>query len=41
MSLEEKKQLLDIKECIDSIDEHLEFKRLYFEYTRNKTKEER
>ncbi len=38
MSLEEKKLLLDIKECIDSIDEHLEFKRLYFEYIKNKTK---
>ena len=38
MSIEEKKLLLDIKESINSIDEHLEFRRIFLEYTSNKTK---
>ena len=38
MSIEEKKLLTDIKECIISIDEHLESKRVFSEYTTNKTK---
>lgn len=38
MTIEDKKLLLDIQECIDSIDEHLEKKRLFNEYISNKTK---
>ena len=38
MSLEEKKLLSDIKECIISIDEHLESRRFFSEYVSNKTK---
>jgi uncharacterized protein with HEPN domain len=38
MILEEKKLLLDIKNCIISIDEHLEGKRIFEEYKSNKTK---
>lgn len=38
MSLEEKKLLTDIAESIDSIDEHLEHRRLFDEYKANKTK---
>jgi hypothetical protein len=35
---EEKKLLVDIIEAIDSIDEHLEGKRVLEEYLSNKTK---
>lgn len=38
MRLEEKKLLLDIQVAITSIDEHLENKRDFEEYKRNKTK---
>jgi uncharacterized protein with HEPN domain len=38
MSLDEKKLLSDIKECIISINEHLESKRIFGEYISNKTK---
>lgn len=38
MTIDEKKLLLDIQDCIDSIDEHLEKKRLFNEYISNKTK---
>jgi uncharacterized protein with HEPN domain len=38
MSIEEKKLLLDIKEAVLSIDEHLEGRRVFSEYTSNKTK---
>ncbi len=35
---EEKKYLLDIREAINSIDEHLEGRRIAMEYMTNKTK---
>ncbi len=38
MTIEEKKFLTDIIVCIDSIDEHLEGRRVLDEYLRNKTK---
>jgi uncharacterized protein with HEPN domain len=38
MSIEEKKLLLDIKESILSIDDHLEGRRIFEEYRANKTK---
>ncbi|MBS1640586.1 MAG: DUF86 domain-containing protein [Bacteroidetes bacterium] len=38
MILEEKKLLLDIKNSILSIDEHLENRRIFSEYSNNKTK---
>ncbi len=38
MKLEDKKLLFDIKTAITSIDEHLEGKRNFEEYKRNKTK---
>ncbi|MBS1642826.1 MAG: DUF86 domain-containing protein [Bacteroidetes bacterium] len=38
MILEEKKLLLDIKNSILSIDEHLENRRIFSEYNNNKTK---
>src|SRR5215469_8655647 len=38
MTIEEKKLLLDIKEAILSIDDHLEGRRIFDEYTTNKTK---
>jgi len=38
ISREEKKFLSDISECIISIDEHLEGRRIFEEYAVNKTK---
>ncbi len=38
MTIDEKKYLKDILDCIDSIDEHLESKRFFEEYQKNKTK---
>jgi uncharacterized protein with HEPN domain len=38
MIAEEKKLLLDIKNAIVSIDDHLEHKRIFEEYQKNKTK---
>ncbi len=38
MKLQEKKLCLDILNCIDSIDDHLEQRRVYEEYLNNKTK---
>jgi len=38
MTIEEKKFLLDIKEAILSIDEHLEGRRVFSEYNASKTK---
>lgn len=38
MTIEIKKLLLDIKEAIQSIDDHLEGRRSFAEYTANKTK---
>ncbi len=38
MSVEEKKLLKDIEEAIVSIDEHLEGKRIFEEFTASKTK---
>ncbi|MDB5121995.1 MAG: hypothetical protein JWP94_124 [Mucilaginibacter sp.] len=38
MTVEEKKLLTDIISCISSIDEHLERRRIFDEYIRNKTK---
>jgi uncharacterized protein with HEPN domain len=38
MSIEEKKLLTDIIEAIISIDEHLEWRRVFSEYKTNKTK---
>ena len=38
ISREEKKLLSDIFECIISIDEHLESRRIFEEYAANKTK---
>ena len=38
MTLDEKKFLLDIKIAIDSIDQHLECKRILNDYLTNKTK---
>ena len=38
ISREEKKLLSDISECIISIDEHLEGRRIFEEYAVNKTK---
>ena len=38
MSIEEKKLLLDIKEAILSIDDHLEGRRVFEEFRSNKTK---
>lgn len=38
ISREEKKLLVDIIECINSIDEHLDGKRILEEYLSNKTK---
>lgn len=38
MTIEEKKLLTDILECIASIDDHLEHRRIYTEYTGNKTR---
>jgi len=38
MTLEEKKFLTDIIECISSIDEHLQGRRILDEYLKNKTK---
>lgn len=38
VSRDEKKLLLDIKEAISSIDEHLDGKRIFTEYLVNKTK---
>lgn len=38
MSIEEKKLLKDILDSINAIDEHLESRRLFNEYTSNKTK---
>lgn len=38
MSIEEKKLLADIISSIDSIDEHLEKRRVFAEYKSNKTK---
>ena len=38
MNIEEKKLLLDIREAASSIDEHLEKRRIFSEYTANKTK---
>lgn len=38
MTIDEKKFLKDIIDCIESIDEHLEFKRIFSEYLQNKTK---
>ena len=38
MTLEEKKLLTDIIQCIVSVDEHLEGKRVFTEYKSSKTK---
>ena len=38
MSIEEKKLLTDVIVCIDSIDDHLEGRRVFDEYLKNKTK---
>ena len=38
MTTEEKKLLTDIQEAIQSIDEHLEGRRIFQEYQNNKTK---
>lgn len=38
MSIEEKKLLTDILVCVSSIDDHLEGRRIFDEYIRNKTK---
>ncbi len=38
MSIEEKKLLTDIIQAIDSIDDHLEGRRIFTEYKSNKTK---
>ncbi|WP_295655383.1 DUF86 domain-containing protein [uncultured Mucilaginibacter sp.] len=38
MSIEEKKLLTDVLEAIISIDEHLEWRRIFDEYKANKTK---
>lgn len=38
ISLDQKKLLSDILECVISIDEHLERKRVFDEYASNKTK---
>jgi len=38
MTTEEKKLLTDVIIAIDSIDEHLEWRRVFTEYTANKTK---
>jgi uncharacterized protein with HEPN domain len=38
MTIEERKLLTDIEEAILSIDQHLEGKRIFEEYTTNKTK---
>ena len=38
MNIEEKKLLLDIREAASSIDEHQEKRRIFSEYTANKTK---
>ena len=38
MTLEEKKLLTDIIQCIVSVDEHLEGKRVFAEYKSSKTK---
>lgn len=38
MSIEEKKLFTDILVCISSIDDHLESRRNFDEYTKNKTK---
>ena len=38
MTLEEKKLLLDIQNAINSIDDHLEGRRVFQEYESNKTK---
>lgn len=38
MQIEEKKLLTDITISIDSIDDHLEYRRLFEEYKANKTK---
>lgn len=38
MSIEEKKLLTDVIQAIDSIDEHLDWKRVFAEYKSNKTK---
>lgn len=37
LKLEQKKLLFDIKEAIESIDEHLEGKRIFQNYLQNKT----
>ncbi|MCE2963840.1 MAG: DUF86 domain-containing protein [Chitinophagales bacterium] len=38
MTIDEKKYLKDILDSIDSIDEHLENRRIFSEYIQNKTK---
>lgn len=38
MNIREKKLCFDILNCIDSIDDHLENRRVYEEYLNNKTK---
>ncbi len=38
MTIDEKKYLKDIIDCIESIDEHLESRRILAEYIQNKTK---
>ncbi|WP_242457765.1 DUF86 domain-containing protein [Pedobacter sp. BS3] len=38
MTIEEKKLFTDVLQCIISIDEHLEGRRIYEEYKNNKTK---
>lgn len=41
MTLEEKKFCHDILVCISSIDEHLEYRKIYDEYLKSKTKSSR
>lgn len=38
MTIDERKYLRDILDSIESIDEHLEFRRIFSEYIQNKTK---